>query len=42
MSVQWVSECCGASENEHYPREVGICPKCKDHADFEESEDGRI
>ena len=34
MSVQWVSECCGAAEREGYWREECVCPECNDHADF--------
>lgn len=31
------SNCCGAEAGEYL--DIGICPDCKEHCDFEEEED---
>ena len=32
---EWVSECCGAAEV-GASRDMGICPQCKEHCDYED------
>ena len=33
---EWWSACCGAPEGEF--KDIGLCPDCKDHCDWENEE----
>lgn len=40
--MSYLSECCGAEPHPsfHFDDEIGICGACKEHAHFEEWEEG--